>query len=150
MKKFQFSVFAMMIMALVCVGFASCGDDDDSGNDGNSGGTIVGTWYFASSQNIMEDGERMPDEFYTANSDDYQELVFKNDNTFEEWDADKGSWGKRVTGTYSLSGNKLTITAQGGVVIEEIKWISNDEFMMVDKEEDYYSEDHYKRGSLRK
>ena len=147
MKKFQFSVFAMMVMAMVCVGFASCGSDGED-ND-NGGRTIVGTWYFASSQNIVEDGEKMPDEFYTANSDDYQELVFKDDNTYEEWDADKGSWGKKVTGTYSLSGNKLTVTTRSGAVIEEIKWISNDEFMMIDKEEDYSSEDHYKRGSLR-
>jgi hypothetical protein len=42
MKKLQFSVFAMMIMALVCVGFASCGGDDDSSNVGNN--ALVGTW----------------------------------------------------------------------------------------------------------
>lgn len=46
MKKFQFRVFAMMIMALVCIGFASCSSDDD----GNAGGgshdnKLVGTWH---------------------------------------------------------------------------------------------------------
>ena len=33
--KNYFKLFAMMIMALVCVGFASCGSDDDKSN--NSG-----------------------------------------------------------------------------------------------------------------
>lgn len=35
-------MFAMMIMALVCVGFASCGSDDDESNIGNT--ALVGTW----------------------------------------------------------------------------------------------------------
>lgn len=45
MKKFQFRVFAIMIMALVCVGFASCGsDDDDSKNKSNNTSDLVGIW----------------------------------------------------------------------------------------------------------
>lgn len=36
MKKFQFSMFAIMIMALVCVGFASCDSDDDDNTLGRT------------------------------------------------------------------------------------------------------------------
>lgn len=48
MKKFYFSMFAMMMMALVCVGFTSCGSDDDDGVNGGGGSrdsAVIGTWY---------------------------------------------------------------------------------------------------------
>ncbi|MBQ9677465.1 MAG: hypothetical protein IJV44_04940 [Prevotella sp.] len=41
MKKFQFSVFAMMIMALVCLGFTSCSSDDDESSDIIPSGTYI-------------------------------------------------------------------------------------------------------------
>ena len=52
MKKFQFRVLAMIMMALVCVGFVSCGDDDDDDGLANLDETsqlIVGSWYRNSS-----------------------------------------------------------------------------------------------------
>ena len=45
MKRFYFSVFAMMIMALVCAGFASCGGDDDDEGGNSNGSSFVGNWY---------------------------------------------------------------------------------------------------------
>lgn len=52
MKKNQFRVFAMMIMALVCVGFTSCGGDDDDNSNSSSGNNISasvdGIWYLKS------------------------------------------------------------------------------------------------------
>ena len=53
MKKFQFNMLAMIIMALVCVGFASCGSDDDD----NGGGGLI---YIAKEDQVrgdfLEDG----------------------------------------------------------------------------------------------
>lgn len=43
MKKFQFSVFAMMVMAFVCVGFASCSKDEEESNSKND--DLYGIWY---------------------------------------------------------------------------------------------------------
>ena len=46
--KNYFKLFAMMIMALVCMNFASCGGSDDGDNNGNGGdnNSIVGTWRY--------------------------------------------------------------------------------------------------------
>ena len=44
MKKLYFTMFAIM-MALVCVGFASCGsDDDDDKNQSNNGSADLPGW----------------------------------------------------------------------------------------------------------
>lgn len=42
--KNYFKLLAMMIMAFVCVGFASCGSDDDDSNNGGVPNELVGIW----------------------------------------------------------------------------------------------------------
>lgn len=63
MKKFHFSVFAMMITALVCVGFASCGSDDDDGGssysltDEEAVTALQGTWSVKVTEYDEEEGD---------------------------------------------------------------------------------------------
>jgi len=65
MKKIQFSVFAMMILALVC-GFTSCGSDDDDNNGGSSSYNLTdeeavtalqGTWSVKVTEYDEEEGD---------------------------------------------------------------------------------------------
>ena len=50
MKKTLLGLMAIVLMAVVCVGFSACGSDgDDNGNGGGNGGgstsnALVGTW----------------------------------------------------------------------------------------------------------
>ena len=45
MKKYLLSAMSIMMMALVCVGFSACGDDDNDGGSGSgSDSGLVGVW----------------------------------------------------------------------------------------------------------
>ena len=88
MKKYYF-LFTVMLMALVSVGLVSCGDEDEP-----KGPDIVGTW-----QITTDDGVTL--------------LQFTKDGKFNEVDivVEEGvSDLFKYYGTYTLSGDKLTIT----------------------------------------
>ena len=84
----------VMLMALVSVGFASCGDDEPEGAD------IVGTWQYDN-----------PDE--TANYDIYYQFA-KDGKYHYVWLSHEAYIGRRNysvhSGTYVVSGKKLKIT----------------------------------------
>lgn len=99
MKKYYF-LFTVMLMALVSVGLASCGDDDEP-----KGSDIVGTWQLKDA-----DGETL--------------LQFTKDGKFNEVDivVEEGVADLYVEhGTYSLSGDKLTITYVYSFEIETVE-----------------------------
>ena len=88
MKKYSY-LLIVMLMTLVSVGFASCGDDEDE----PKGSDIVGTWQIKDAE-----GETL--------------LQFTKDGKFNEVDivSDEGVDDLYIYhGTYTLSGNKLTI-----------------------------------------
>lgn len=134
MKKLQFSVFAMMIMALVCVSFASCGGDDDD----NGGGSLnlsesqireylesgSGTW--AMSEYDSEDGKS-----YTHT------MIFKNGKTNGYMSSTSGFMEK-----YSISGNRIYISKEdqergdfleGGIVLTKLTSTSLEGYWAEDK-----------------
>ena len=89
MKKYSY-LLMVMLMALVSVGFASCGNDDDE----PKGSDIVGTWQLKDSDGVIL-------------------LQFTKDGKYNEVDivSDEGVDDLYIYhGTYTLSGNKLTIT----------------------------------------
>ncbi|MBR4828481.1 MAG: hypothetical protein IKZ92_01600 [Muribaculaceae bacterium] len=91
MKKYINSLI-FLLMALVSVGFASCGDDEEP-----KGADIVGTW-------------ALDDTGFGAAVILFQ---FTKDGTFYEVDKSmlNGETGVDVYhGTYSVSGDKLTVT----------------------------------------
>ena len=109
MRKIQFRVFAMMIMALVCVGFASCGSDDDDGKNGsNNTSALVGIW----AQYHQE---------YTTGSYLGHYIGIKLDANGEaaytEWgNNDTPNWNYTGGAKWSVKDNVLTITAPNGSV----------------------------------
>ena len=89
MKKYSY-LLMVMLMALVSVGFASCGDDNDEPKSSD----IVGTWQLKDSDGVIL-------------------LQFTKDGKYNEVDivSDEGVDDLYIYhGTYTLSGNKLTIT----------------------------------------
>ena len=102
MKNNQFRVFAMMIMALVCVGFASCGSDDDGKNESNNSSALVGIWsqYHQGSATAWYIGIK---------------LDANGEAAYTEWDIkDTPNW--KGGGKWSVKDNVLTISAPNGSV----------------------------------
>ena len=92
MKKFYYALM-VMLMALVSVGFAACGDDDEP-----KGSDIVGTWAFDNTD-LIGAGVTL--------------FQFTKYGKFYEVDRSMvyGEDGVEVYhGTYTVSGDKLTVT----------------------------------------
>lgn len=101
MKKLQFNVLAMVIMALVCVGFASCGSDDDNKTSGASS-ELVGIW----TQYHRE-----------GNSSWYEGVKLDADGSFAytEWqEGREPNWGYTGGAHWSASGGVITIVTPDG------------------------------------
>lgn len=93
MKKLSFSLLALLVAAVVCVGFTSCGgDDEDSYNvtDENAVTLLQGTWDVKVTETDDEGSE----------TDEYVWEV--EGNRIKMW----GSWGN-----FSVSNGKLLLSA---------------------------------------
>ena len=104
MKKF-YLFLSVMMLTLVSVSFVSCGDDKDEPKSSD----LVGTWQI---KEIAEDGESI------------ENLVqFTKDGKWHSVDIYEGEVGVEVEvehGTYTVSGNKMTVTySDEGVTINE-------------------------------
>lgn len=104
MKKF-YMFLSVMLLTLVSVGFVSCGDDKDEPKSAD----IVGTWQVKA---IAEDGESVED------------LVqFTKDGKWNSVEIYEGEAGVEIEvdhGTYTVSGNKITVTfKEDGVTVNE-------------------------------
>ena len=104
MKKF-YMFLSVMLLTLVSVGFVSCGDDKDEPKSAD----IVGTWQVKA---IAEDGESV------------ENLVqFTKDGKWNSVEIYEGEAGVEVEvdhGTYTVSGNKITVTfKEDGVTVSE-------------------------------
>lgn len=150
MRKFRFSylVSCLMVVAL-CVGFASCSEDDETkGNGEIKGSNLVGTWEctwnkgYLREQDFEEDNEEW-DEPYTD-----MVVTFKSDGTaitIDEGDVDSFRW--------TLSGNKLTMIyddeyddSSENTDVFTIKTLTKDKLVIFVKEGNwYYDEYTYKR-----
>ena len=154
MKKFKF-LLSLLMMAL-CVGFASCGEDNDNnpnnngGDDGNGvdngGGTvtasiIVGTWnaVWISGYAYYDGIKKTFDEAYT-----YDGFIFNSDGTgfyIDEEEYESMRWN-----TYN---GKLLISVGDETEVATIKSVSGNTLILVDQGEDedgpYYYETTYKK-----
>ena len=101
-KKYYWSLLTVVMMAVMSVGFVSCGDDDDEPGSG-SNSTLVGTWaqYHKGGATAWYIGLKLGkggEAYYT------------------EWDTkDSPNWG--TPGKWSAKDNVLTIYAPNGEVI---------------------------------
>lgn len=91
----RLSILCMLLLALCSMVFVSCSDDDDDG-ESNSSTSIVGTWVC-----VEKDGK------YTHTST----ATFNADKTFLATEEDTGeSATYKIKGTYSVNGDKLSVT----------------------------------------
>lgn len=115
-KKNLFPICAIMMIALVSIGFVSCSDDDDDGNP------IVGSWSCTN--------------HYYGGTDTY---VFKSDNTFtwsctgEWWDANSGRY------SYNPENGLLIITRKEGTYVYIVISLSKSSFTIMDEDESVYT-----------
>lgn len=104
MKKNWFSLFATMMAVVMCVGFTSCGDDDDEGGSVDvTVANLVGTWQLQSEEEYDEDGDL--EEKGSPSEPIY--VHFNADNTGCEYERDEDDWWTNPF-TYTLNGNTLT------------------------------------------
>ena len=115
-KKYFWSLLTFLMVSMLSVGFASCGDDDDDG-DGNF--SIVGKWtMYESAHNGDSEGELVA------------EIVFNADNTgtYEEYNSSGVLRGKIEPLTYNLNGNALSFNINGDTGTWYITIVSSKEF----------------------
>ena len=99
MKKYLLNWMTILMVAIVSVGFVSCGDDDD--NDKKETSSLVGTWVY-----FERDGDYSLSLMYTFNSD----------GTFKHVWQETISWDKSYSGEesglwkYDSNNHKLTLT----------------------------------------
>ena len=93
MKSKMFKWLPILLMAALCVGFASCGDDDET-DSATAGSNLIGTWYDVES-----------------NSKSWLEITFSTDGKWSQ-NSEDGIAG----GTYKVEGNVLQMYEYGELV----------------------------------
>ena len=101
-KSIFFSVLAMMMVTMLSVGLASCGDDSESDDDV----TLIGTWSL------------------NFNKDSYCLLTFYQNGTVKYQEYDHGEWKEDEVYHYTYSKGILLITYENGQEREKIEVIS--------------------------
>jgi len=139
MKNLTYRIFVMLSLALSFSVLVSCGGDDEG--DGPSGGDLTGTWTVASASidatidgtdivewfvDVLGLTEAEAEQFGELFTDGLDEgfvggtLTFNSDNTYEaNFDGDSES------GTWSRSGDQLTITSGGEESVTTIKTLTS-------------------------
>lgn len=153
MKKKSFYLWAMMLVAVLCVGFTSCdNDDDDDDEDVVTGEGIVGTWQFISVDNHFYDGHVETENFEPYESIFSQFIKFNANGTgtFYEYE---GGYGWDVDGfryTYDAE-NQLIITDEDGTQALEVRSLTDKNLVIKFKDTDDNDVDYqvqtYKRVS---
>ena len=104
--KNYFKLFAMMIMAFVCVGFASCGSDDDDKNESNNTSALVGVWTQFHKEEAFVG-------YYIG-----CKLDADGNAAYSEWNyGETPNWNYTGGGKWSASGGVLTVYAPNGSVV---------------------------------
>ena len=114
MKKYLLNWMTILMVAIVSVGFVSCGDDDDD----EKGGTVslVGTWSL------------------NFGTNDYCLLTFYQNGTVKYQEYDDGEWEEEDTYNYTYSNGILRLTYSNGRERETIEVISLSETKLVLKD----------------
>lgn len=115
MKKNLLNWMTILMVAIVSIGFVSCGNDDD---DDKKGGTVslVGTWSL------------------NFGPDDYCLLTFYQNGTVKYQEYDDGQWEEEDTYNYTYNNSILHLTYSDGRERETIEVISLSETKLVLKD----------------
>ena len=117
MKKKSFYLWAMMLVAVLCVGFTSCSNDDDEDDDDVVTGTgIVGTWQFDAVENYYYDGTSDSYTNYSRYENSYaMYLKFNANGSGTSYEFDDGKWYVSPY-TYNFDGKYITVPDKDGKV----------------------------------
>lgn len=129
MKKNSYYLLIMLMMAIVSVGFVSCGSDDDDNNGGGAGGTgtlsgsIVGTWKIVKTAGYDANGKLYGETvekdlpyymFYQFQENGvcaYFEYYLDPEDYWEDGNGQKHAWDIDY-GRYTYSGNVLIVDGE--------------------------------------
>ncbi|MBR1668249.1 MAG: hypothetical protein IJ693_08220 [Bacteroidaceae bacterium] len=158
-KNYLWSMLTTVMVAMLSIGFVSCGDDDDDNGGGTSGGSsaLVGTWYSIISEGWeYEDGEltghwkdlsatstrvyevqngRETGQYHDYSSGDeaeWEETTFTQDGKWTSTNED----GETTTGTYTVSNGKINLFMYN-TFVNSVKYsISNNQLVLTSEEYD--------------
>ncbi len=139
MKKLFFCAAAL----LAAISFSACSDDDETSLTA-SPDTIAGTWKIAHEEGwIIDDGEKetWSDDFPDENGW-YFTITFDK-NSFISTEYEGGDEIDREIGTYSISGNTLTLKKDyysNESDKYEIRKLTESELVLLDIYEDWFEE----------
>lgn len=145
MKNFELKFWLSCMMVALCIGFTSCGDDDDEGIAGDAKTLIIGTWQstWLKGYEIYDGEKETYDEAYTEDI-----YTFKSDGKGTYKDV-SGSSTYTADFTWTISGNKLKITFSSYSQEATIKTLNENTAILVgqekDKDGEYYSEITFKK-----
>ncbi len=138
MKKLFFCAAAL----LAAISFAACSDDDET-NLTASPDTIAGTWKIAHEEGwIIDDGEKetWSDDFPDENGW-YFTITFDKNSSIISTEYEGGNEIGREIGTYSISGNTLTLKDDYSNESScEIRKLTESELVLLDIYEDSFEE----------
>ena len=98
-KKYFWSLLTFMMVAMLSVGFASCGSDDEDG--GGSGSSVSGLYYYETGV-----GSRTAYNFVSSNTVEIYGQMSQDRN--DTWAGNKGTSFPLRSGWYYWEGNKST------------------------------------------
>ena len=145
-KKSFWSLFAIMMVSVLCLGMTSCSDDDDEGGNVNlenvEPGVLTGKWQCVSI-NCVEDGEK-----YSRDVDESFYLIINEDGTAvigHRHLFDDLGFSSTDTKTYwSAEGNKLTLrrNSSGSYIVLTVKKLTKNELVTEAYDGGDYTETH--------
>ena len=103
-KNFLWSLLAIVLAATMNFGFISCSDDDD---ETISNASLVGTWYELEKDLESDNGWNGAEVSVFTES---TMITYFIEKKYGEWKLDSSS----EMYTYTLDGNKMSLTAAGG------------------------------------
>lgn len=147
-KKSFWSLFAVMMVSVLCLGLASCSDDDDDDEGGNVNlenvepGVLTGKWQCTRIA-CVEDGEK-----YDRDIDESYCLILNEDGTafihpLHLFD-DLGYSSEDTAIYWSTNGNKLTLRRNysGDYTVLTVKKLTRNELVTESFDGDDYTETH--------
>ena len=119
-KKKSWSMMAIMMVAMLSISLASCGDDDDNGNvivgEWQDSNVFVGEWQECNSKGVFRND---------ASDDEVLHLSFRANGTGDFWSVSKGKedaykYSFEYSSDMKGASGKLTLTITSSTISSEI------------------------------
>ena len=131
-------MMAMIMLAILTTGLVACSSDDDNNGGGNISVTeaeLIGTWESVVAESyVIAEGKRYS--FIDIEVEEDYRVVYKTDHNYgvSYWNSNTQTWveGSYDVGTWSLSGNMLTINTGKGTTTGTITEFSASRMVVKD------------------